>query len=88
MQVSKLIDTIISYSKGVSYPSIDSEDLKNIEIEYPSLEIQIEIVESILSASEPILKTIEKIKKEIAYIQEYKASLISEVVTGKQKVVN
>ncbi|MBS0645507.1 MAG: restriction endonuclease subunit S [Verrucomicrobia bacterium] len=84
----KFIDAIISYSKGVSYPSIDSEDLKNIEIEYPSLEIQTEIVESILSTSEPILKTIEKIKREIAYMQEFKASLISEVVTGKQKVVN
>lgn len=83
----KFIDIITSLSKGVSYPAIDSEDLKNIEIAFPDLQEQVEIIEILQTEHQRIDNAVSVIEKEVELMQEYRTALISEVVTGKVKVV-
>lgn len=83
----KFIEAITLLSKGVSYPSVDSEDVKNIEISFPLLKEQTAIVQHVQTETQRIDNTISKIEKEIELMQEYRTALISEVVTGKIKVV-
>lgn len=82
------IEKVVALSKGVSYPAIDSEDIKNIEVWLPPIEEQKQIVEFIETATEKIDATIDKIEKEIGFLREYRTALISEVVTGKIKVTD
>lgn len=78
---------IMSLSKGVSYPAIDSEDFKSIFVCYPDKTEQDEIVRHVENESLRINNTISKIEKEIELLQEYRTALISEIVTGKIKVI-
>ncbi|WP_036146045.1 restriction endonuclease subunit S [Maribacter sp. Hel_I_7] len=77
------IGEIISLSKGVSYPSITTQDLNNIKIALPSKEEQINIAESIKNKFYKIENTTLLISNEISLLKEYKTTLISDVVTGK-----
>ncbi len=84
----KIIETIMALSKGVSYPAIDSVDVKNIAVWVPpTIDEQDRIVKYIEFESKKVAAAISKIEKEIELIQEYRAALISEVVTGKIKVI-
>jgi type I restriction enzyme, S subunit len=85
---SQIINEIVmSLSKGVSYPAIDSEDFKNIFIWFPDKTEQDKIVQHIETETKRLDSTISKIEKEIELLQEYRTALISEVVTGKIKVI-
>ena len=53
----------------------------------PSLHEQNNIVKHIKTETERIDNTISKIEKEIELMHEYRIALISEVVTGKIKVI-
>ncbi|GAB6283106.1 MAG: restriction endonuclease subunit S [Ignavibacterium sp.] len=81
-----IIEKIMANSKGVSYPAIDSEDVKLIPIWYPDKEEQLQIVQHIETETKRIDGTISKIEKEIELLSEFRTALISEVVTGKIKV--
>lgn len=83
----KLVDRIMALSKGVSYPAIDSDDIKNLDVWFPEKEEQSAIVQHIETHTSRIDATNSKIEKEIELLQEYRTALISEVVTGKIKVV-
>lgn len=83
-----MVESIMALSKGVSYPAIDSEDIKNINIWIPSEQEQRQIVHHIETETERIDETIAKIKKETELLEEYRTALISEVVTGKMKVTD
>ena len=83
------IDSVISLSKGVSYPSITSQDLLNISICLPNnIEEQHSISCHLDAKISEINKIIAKSRQEIELLKEYKTALISEVVTGKVDVRN
>jgi type I restriction enzyme S subunit len=75
------------FSKGVSYPAINSSDLGNLFISLPPHEEQKEIIEYINSKSRQINSSINNIKLGIDRLKEYKTILINQAVTGKIKVV-
>lgn len=77
------IDQVISLSAGVSYPSITSSQLLQIEITVPPIEEQTQIVNYIETESEKISTKVNLIKEEIALLKEYRSALIFEAVTGK-----
>ena len=81
------ISMVITNSEGVSYPSIKSEKLMNIDVVFCEFSEQQQIVEYLDEQTQKIDKTISIEEKRIELIKEYRQSLISEVVTGKRKVV-
>jgi len=82
------VNAEISISKiGGATPAISQEKLNNLWIIQPPIEEQKEIVEFIESKTNEIDSTVSKIEKEIELIKEYRTALISEVVTGKIKVI-
>lgn len=83
-----IIEKIIAASKGVSYPAIDSEDIKYISVWYPDKNEQHQIVQHIEAETKRIDSKIARTEKEIELLQEYRTALISEVVTGKIKVID
>ncbi|MGQ3683864.1 MAG: restriction endonuclease subunit S [Candidatus Loosdrechtia sp.] len=72
---------------GSAQPKLTAENILNITICEPPINIQDQITAYISIESRKIDNTIAKIEKEIALLQEYRTALISEVVTGKIKVV-
>ncbi len=72
---------------GSAQPKLTAENLFNIELLMPSLHEQNNIVKHIKTETERIDNTISKIEKEIELMHEYRIALISEVVTGKIKVI-
>jgi len=68
-------------------PLITSTMVKEQIIVYPTQREQTQIVNYIEEETSRIDKTIEKTKKLIELLKEYRTALISEVVTGKVKVV-
>jgi len=72
---------------GMGVPHVNSEELKNGIIVIPPPKEQTSIVEYIEKEIARINTKVEKTKKLIELLEEYKQALISEVVTGKIKVV-
>lgn len=72
---------------GSAQPKLTADNLMDIMICEPSLSEQAQIVNHIESHTTRIDATISKIEKEIGLLQEYRTALISEVVTGKIKVI-
>ena len=81
------ISMVISNSEGVSYPSIQSEKLMNIDVVFCEFSEQQQIVEYLDEQTQLIDNTTSIEEKRIELLKEYRQSLISEVVTGKRKVV-
>lgn len=81
------ISKIISRSEGVSYPSIQSHKLLGTDVIIMDKQEQQKIVEFLDEETQKIDKTIYKEEKRIELLKDYKQSLISEVVTGKKRVV-
>ena len=67
--------------------SLNIEDMLNFVITFPVIAEQKQIVQFIEAETNKIDATVAKIEKEIEYLREYRTALISEVVTGKIKVV-
>ncbi|MBI5663475.1 MAG: restriction endonuclease subunit S [Nitrospirae bacterium] len=72
---------------GSAQPKLTADNLMNITICEPPLLEQHTIAHHIGTHISRIDATISKIEKEIELLQEYRTALISEVVTGKVKVV-
>jgi type I restriction enzyme S subunit len=70
-----------------SMKNITKDDLLTIKIPYPSFLEQQQIVEYLDEQTQLIDNTISIEEKRIELLKEYRQSLISEVVTGKRKVV-
>ncbi|MDR4506749.1 MAG: restriction endonuclease subunit S [Candidatus Brocadiaceae bacterium] len=75
------------YSISAAQPGLSVERIQNLFIPYPAVEEQQEIGKHIETHSQRIECTVAKIMKEIKLLQEYRTALISEVVTGKIKVI-
>lgn len=82
-----LIGEIISLSTGVSYPAINSSQIGDIKIPIPTLKEQKEIANYIKSKISVLDSSRSKTEKLIELLAEYRTAIISEVVTGKIKVV-
>lgn len=80
------VNLVSLYSKGISYPAIDSFDLMNIRILEPSTEEQKEIADFLDKKCNAINSAIAKKEKLIEKLESYKKSLIYECVTGKREV--
>ena len=72
---------------GSTFPSVTSDDVNNYVICSPPINEQKQIVEYLDEQTQLIDKTISIEEKRIELLKEYRQSLISEVVTGKRKVV-
>lgn len=83
IRANYFISTIVSESKGVSYPAINSTDLITLKIALPSKSEQTDIVSYIEKETTKLNQAFSTIEKEIALVEEYKTSLIAEAVTGK-----
>lgn len=75
------------YSIASAQPGLSVERIQNLIIEYPSVNEQKKIVEYIKNESSRIDNLIFKIRTQIQLAEEYRAALIIEVITGKQKVI-
>ena len=74
------------YITGSAQPKLSQENLQNIWIPLPSHEEQKEIATYIRSKCTEIDKLIEKKEQLVKELENYKKSLIYEVVTGKREV--
>lgn len=72
---------------GAKMPRVPSEYISSMRFFLPTKEEQKEIVNFIHTRLCSISKTIYKERNEISLLKEYRASLITEVVTGKRKVI-
>lgn len=82
------ISKVISRSEGVSYPSIQSHKLMDIDVVFCEEEEQEKIVKYLDDYINKIQKSISIENERIKLFMEYRDSLIFEVVTGKQKVLD
>ncbi len=79
---------LIEWSKeGTTVESIEMDFMMNSELPLPSILEQQQIVEYLDEQTQLIDKTISIEEKRTELLKEYRQSLISEVVTGKRKVV-
>lgn len=80
------VNLVSANSVGVSYPAINSTELVNLKVLIPLPHEQIQIAKYLDNEISKINITIKKIQKENELLEEYKQSLIYNVVTGKVKV--
>jgi len=78
---------IVLEQTGSGREGLNFEVLRNFFIPTTSLQEQQQIVSHIEKQLSLIDSKIEKTKKVIELLKEYKTSLISEVVTGKRRIV-
>jgi type I restriction enzyme S subunit len=83
--IRKSVDVI---SNSTAIPMISQEQLANFYCLIPPIEEQVEISKFIEEKNIASDRLIEKVKNQIELLQEYRTTLISEVVTGKIKVPN
>ena len=74
------------FSKGMSYPAINSTDLGNLFLTVPPNNEQVKIVEHIKNLNCKISDTIQSYQTQIDRLKEYKNILINQAVTGKIKI--
>lgn len=83
------LNNLFSIPSGTKQGNFSNEDVLNIEIAYPKLfEEQTQIIQYIKKESARIDTKIAKAEKYINLLTEYRTALISEVVTGKIKIID
>jgi len=73
-------------SVSSAQPKLNKDNIRQLQVIYPSPNEQKEIVSFIKKETKKINLTIAGVKKEVQLLREYKSALISEVVTGKVDV--
>lgn len=81
-------DKIVSLAYGGGQPNISQETIKSLRIHCPPIPEQTQIVTYLDEKTKEIDDLLNIEQKKIDLLKEYRQSLISEVVTGKIKVVN
>ncbi|RJQ23177.1 MAG: restriction endonuclease subunit S [Nitrospiraceae bacterium] len=79
--------SLISIADTSTIPQINNKHIEPLAIPFLDICEQKEVVAFIENETQRIDATISKIDKEIELMQEYRTALISEVVTGKIKVI-
>ena len=72
---------------GAKMPRVPSDFISSLRAFIPPINEQLKIIEFIESQNNKIISKISKAQNEINLLKEYRSSLITEVVTGKRKVV-
>ncbi len=75
------------YSLSAAQPGLSVERLSNLSIPYPNVGEQTLIGSFVFSETKRINALIEKVERKINLLTEYRTVLVSEVVTGKIKVI-
>jgi type I restriction enzyme S subunit len=75
------------YSVSAAQPGLSIENLKVLQLPVPPIDEQNAIVVLIEKECSRLDTLIDKFKKQIELFQEYRTTLISEVVTGKVKII-
>lgn len=70
-------------NRSVTIGAIYKDDLKEIDIVYPPLTEQLEIVEHLNKRCQDIANIISKVSFQVEKLKEYRQSIISEAVTGR-----
>lgn len=83
-----ILNQIFFEQRETGQPNIGKEDFNRMKIPHPPVEEQQQIVEYIDAETKRIDEKIKRTEKEIELLQEYRTALISEVVTGKIKVID
>lgn len=87
LQTENFIYSVISHSKGVSYPAINSSELMHLKVRYcKSMETQKNVARNLLRKCKQIDAIIKEKQKQLEILSQYKQSLIYEVVTGKKEI--
>ncbi len=73
-------------TKTSTFPAVSMELLKNCHIVFPPVKEQYKIIDYLDKRCASIDSSISKAQHQVELLQEYKQSLITEVVTGKRKV--
>ena len=73
-------------TKTSTFPAVSMELLKNCHIVFPSVKEQYKIIDYLDKRCASIDSSISKAQHQVELLQEYKQSLITEVVTGKRNV--
>ena len=79
---------LLEQQSGYGQPNLNIDIVSNIRFPLPSLSEQTEIVSYLDEHTQLIDKTVSVEERRIDTLKEYRQSLISEVVTGKRKVVD
>jgi type I restriction enzyme S subunit len=82
------LETVKLESNSTTIDVIYSDTLSNIKFPLPPLSEQKQIVEYLDNETERIDKTVSIEQRKVEVLKEYKQSLISEVITGKRKVIS
>jgi type I restriction enzyme, S subunit len=82
----KFIDMVDKSTYGAKMPRASWDFIGNIEIQYPSLEKQQQIITHIDETLKKIDDVLCKLQESINLLNEYKTSLISHVVMGRIKI--
>ena len=78
------INAVIRYSIGISYPAINDKKLLSLKLALPkSYDEQVKVYEQIKALTESTDITIEYLRDMVNGLQDLKARLISDTVTGK-----
>lgn len=81
------ISNLNQYSTSAAQPGLAVSNIVNISYPYPPEEERKEIAQYIEKNIDRIEKLIKRAKREIELFKEYRSSLITEVVTGKRKII-
>lgn len=81
-------DYLLKTAPYTTLPILSNAYMSRVNILLPPLEEQNNIVQHVLSKTRKMEHDINLIQSEITLLREYKQSLISEVVTGKRKVID
>ena len=80
-------NAMVESSMRVAMPKVNREDVKNYQSAFPDIHEQQEIVNYIQREVMKFNKLISKAQQEIASIKEYREALITNLVTGKRRVL-
>ncbi|MBK8657178.1 MAG: hypothetical protein IPN20_25505 [Haliscomenobacter sp.] len=86
--MASLTFTFRDLMKGSGQPNLNTDIVKSTVFCYPELPEQTAIVRHIETQTARIQQQMDQTRKLIELLKEYRAMLISEVVTGKIKITN
>jgi type I restriction enzyme S subunit len=86
LQSDEFLDQVIARSVGISYPSINVDDLLDITVAMPEREIQIVIADRFDRANGALRCVAEATNRELAALGERRQALITAAVTGQIEI--
>jgi type I restriction enzyme S subunit len=86
IQSKPFIEKVVTHSVGVGYPAINPSELASLKVWIPSISEQQAISDYLDNQTKRLTDLATKVETAIERLREYRAALISSVVTGKVQV--